>query len=359
MTDPARAVLDVVVIGGGQAGLAMARQLQVQGLSFVVLDAGTRAGDTWRSRWDSLTLFTTGRHSGLPGVPFPGDPDAFPPKDAVADYLTDYIDRFDLPVRHSSRVNRLSRTDGIFLAETDDGWYHSRAVVIATGPFQKPVIPSAAAGFAADVMQVHSSEYRNPAQLPAGPVVVVGGGNSGFQIAGELAAERVVHLSVGSVARELPARVFGRDAFWWLHRLGIITAPKTSRRGRRLYQRGGDLIIGSRSRTLARAGVRFHSRLVRADANTAHFADGSTAPVAAVVWATGFRRDHSFVDIPGLADNYDDGLSSIDGLYFIGMPWQRARGSALLGFVGEDAIALAPRISDMIRSSRQLAASMQ
>jgi putative flavoprotein involved in K+ transport len=346
-------ILDVVVIGGGQAGLAMARQLQLQGLSFVVLDTAAAAGETWRTRWDSLTLFTPGRHSALPGLPFPGDPDAFPTKDDVADYLADYADCFGLPVRHSSRVTRLTRTDGVFVAETARGCHRSRAVVIATGPFQRPVIPASAAGFAPEVGQVHSSGYRNPAQLPSGPVLVVGGGNSGFQIAAELAAHHTVHLSIGTTAPQLPARVFGRDAFSWLHRLGIITAPTTSRLGRRLRERGGDIIIGSRTRTLARAGVRIHPRLVQADGNTAHFADGSTAAAAAVVWATGFRRDHSFIDIPGIDDSYDDGISSIEGLYFIGMPWQRTRGSALLGFVGDDAIALAPRIRDGVRAARK------
>jgi putative flavoprotein involved in K+ transport len=187
--------LDVIVVGGSQAGLAMAWHLARQQLRFVVLEAGPGFGHTWRSRWDSLRLFTPTQYDALPGMSFPGPPDTYPRKDAVADYLAAYAAAFDLPVRLNARVTRLSRAEDGFEARTEGGVFRARQVVVATGPFQVPFTPPAARGLDGQVTQLHSAAYRNPRDLPPGPVLVVGGGNSGFQIAGELAATRQVDLS--------------------------------------------------------------------------------------------------------------------------------------------------------------------
>ena len=180
-------LLDVAVIGGSQAGLAMAWHLAQERLRFVVLDAGPDIGHTWRSRWDSLTLFTPAQHDALPGMRFPGPPDIYPGKDAVASYLKAYAAAFSLPVRLNARATHLGKTVDGFEIRTPDEVFRARQVVVATGPFQVPFTPPAAQRLDSSVTQLHSAGYRNPQFLPPGPVLVVGGGNSGFQIAEELA----------------------------------------------------------------------------------------------------------------------------------------------------------------------------
>jgi putative flavoprotein involved in K+ transport len=168
-------VLDVVVVGGNQAGLAMAWHLAQRGRRFVVLEAGPEVGHVWRSRWDSLKLFTPAQYDALPGMAFPAPADTYPTKDPVADYLQSYAAAFELPVRLNARVTRLSQTDHGFEVRTADQTYRARQVVVATGPFQVPFIPPMAGKLDPSVTQVHSADYRNPQALPDGPVLVVGG----------------------------------------------------------------------------------------------------------------------------------------------------------------------------------------
>ena len=341
--------LDVAVVGGGQAGLAIGWHLAQQGRRFVVLEAGAELGHVWRDRWDTLKLFTPAQHDALPWMAFPAPADTYPTKDPVADYLRDYARAFELPVRLNARVTELRRLkDGRFELRTTSDIFRARQVVVATGPFQVPFIPGAAKGLDVSVTQVHSAAYRNPRQLPDGPVLVVGGGNSGFQIAEELAASRQVDLSVAERAPMLPQRLAGKDLFWWLGRLGLLRVTVDSRLGRRASRR--EFIIGTNKRRLRKAGVRFRPRLVDAQGRTVRFADGSALDVSTVVWATGYRSDYSWVDIPGVVDNgrvvHQRGVTDIPGLYFLGLSWQHTRGSALLGFVKDDAAYLADRIAE-------------
>jgi putative flavoprotein involved in K+ transport len=199
------------------------------------------------------------------------------------------------------------------------------------------------------VTQVHSADYHNPQALPDGPVLVVGGGNSGFQIAEELAATRQVDLSIATKYPMLPQRLAGRDLFWWLTRLGVMRVTAGSRLGRRVQARG-EFIIGTNRRRLERAGVRFRPRLVDADGRTVRFADHSLLEdVGVVVWATGYRSDYAWIHIPGVAREghvvHRRGVTEVPGLYFLGLSWQHTRGSALLGFVNDDAAYLANRIA--------------
>jgi len=340
--------LDVVVIGGGQAGLAMAWHLTQRGLRFVVLEAAGEMAQSWRSRWDSLRLFTPARYDALPGMAFPAPPDTYPDRDAVAAFLRDYAIAFDLPVRLGMRVTGLNRIDDEFEVHAGEDVFRAQQVVVATGPFQVPFVPAATHGFDPAVTQLHSADYRNPQSLPAGPVLVVGAGNSGLQIAEELVATRQVDVSVGQKAPMLPQRLLGRDLFWWLTRIGLMRANTATRIGRRLQARG-EFVIGTNRRRLRRAGVRFRRRLVDAQGRTARFADGSTLDVPVVVWATGYRSDYSWISIPGVtADGrvvHRRGVTDIPGLYFLGLSWQYTRGSALLGFVADDAAYLADRIT--------------
>jgi putative flavoprotein involved in K+ transport len=339
---------EVAVIGAGQAGLTMGYLLAQQGRRFVLLEAADSVGAAWRTRWDSLTLFTPRRYDSLPGLEFPGNPDGYPNRDEMAAYLENYAEAFDLPVRLGSAVRSVRVENGGFMLDLDDGAIEADQVVVATGPFQVPRTPAFATDLDPNVFQTHSVGYRNPAQLPDGPALVVGGGNTGFQIAQELSATRDTHLSVGSRQTPLPQRLAGRDLFWWLGRLGILEKSVETKLGRRLSTR--DVLIGSSSRGARRAGVTMHGRAIGATGRTIAFEDGTALDVAAVIWATGYRFDHSWIDLP-IADAdgklvHRRGVTDVPGLFFLGLPWQHTRGSALVGWVKDDARFIAEQIAE-------------
>ncbi len=292
-------------------------------------------------------------------MPFPAPHGSYhPTKDDVADYLQAYARRFRLPVRLNSTVMRLHNdAEGSFAATTPDGTVRARQVVVATGPFQTPHVPALADRLDRAVPQLHSAAYRNPTQLPgAGRVLVVGAANSGLQIAAELGGTQPVTVAVGTRPTELPQRIAGRDLFFWLTRSGFFTVPAHTRIARRLRARG-DLVIGTRSRALRRRGIDFRPRLTDMDGRTARFADGSTVDVDAVVWATGYRPDYSWLHVPGVVVDgqvhHTAGITDVPGLYFLGLPWQTSRGSALLGFVGADAATLSDRMATDAALSEQ------
>ena len=351
---PAQNRYDVAVIGAGQAGLTMGYQLAQQGRRFVILEAADSVGPAWRTRWDSLTLFTPRRYDSLPGLEFPGDPDGYPGRDEMIAYLESYAEAHELPVQLGSEVRSVKSENGGFRLDLQDGAaVEADQVVVATGPFQVPRIPALAADLDPTVFQTHSVGYRSPSELPDGPVLVVGGGNTGFQIAEELAGDRETHLSVGSRQMPLPQRIGGRDLFWWLGKLGILEKSIDTKLGRRLSTR--DTLIGSSPRTAKRAGVTMHGRAVGASGRTVVFEDGSTVDVAAVIWATGYRFDHSWIYLP-ITDGdrklvHRRGVTDVPGLYFLGLPWQHTRGSALVGWVKDDAEFIAERIAERASAS--------
>ena len=340
---------DVVVVGGGQAGLAIGHYLARQGRNFTILEAASEPAAAWRNRWDSLKLFTPVRYDSLPGRTFPGDPDSYPGRDDVVDYLTAYARDFELPVELGSRVRSVTATGGRYLVELGDRAYEADQVVVATGPFQVPRIPAIAEGLHRDVVHFHSGEYRTPASVPPGPVLVVGGGNTGFQVAAELADSHEVHLSVGSRQLPLPQRILGRDLFTFLEATGLMATTVDSRIGQRLKDR--DTLIGSRPRTLRRRhGVTLRPRATEASGTTVGFDDGTTMEVSSVIWATGFELDHSWIEVPVFDDAgrvaQRRGVTDAPGLYFLGLPWLHTRGSALLGWVKDDAQYIADRIAE-------------
>jgi putative flavoprotein involved in K+ transport len=217
---PAGPPPDVLVIGGGQAGLAMGYHLRRSGWSFQIADGGAQIGQAWRARWDSLRLFTSGRYASLPGLPFPAAPESCPGKDDVADCLQAYAARFELPVRLNTKVTSLTKGDGGYVAKAGGEALAARQVVVATGAFPVPFTPPIAGGLDPGVHQVHSARYRRPQTIPPGKVLVAGAANSGCQIARELSATRDVELSAGQQIPAIPQRPLGRDIWTWATALG-------------------------------------------------------------------------------------------------------------------------------------------
>ena len=349
--------LDVLVIGAGQAGLALGYTLKESGLRFLLVDRHERIGESWRRRFDSLTLFTPRAYSALPGLPVPGDPEGYPGKDEMADYLDAYATHFDLPVSLGTEIERLERQGEIFLATTTDGRVlAARAVVLASGAFQEPSVPAIARQLAEDVAQLTPESYRNPAQTPTGTVLVVGDGATGRQIARELSATHRVLLSTGRPRRVSPHRVLGRSIFWWMDRLGLLRKSRESRIGRKLMLKdpfpGKDLDLGK----LQRRGIDVAGRLTAVSGRQVTFTGGETAEVDTVIWATGYRDQTAWVAIPGVTNEqgaflHERGISPVPGIFFIGRSWQWTRGSALLTGVGDDARFVTEHLTTLLATS--------
>jgi putative flavoprotein involved in K+ transport len=348
---------EVIVVGAGQAGLAIGYYLKRQGRRFTILEATDAPAAAWRQRWDSLRLFTPARYDSLPGRAFPGDPDSYPGRDDVVEYLTDYARAFQLPVELNSRVRAVRRTDGGYLVTLDARTYEAEQVVIATGPFQTPRGPTIAEHLDPGIVQLHSTAYRRPDQVPPGRVLVVGGGNTGFQIAEELSRSHEVHLSIGSRQTPLPQRIAGRDLFRYLEATGAMRVIVDSPLGKRLRHR--ETLIGSSPRAARRRyGIRLHGRTIDAQGSEVMLSDGGRLAPPAVIWATGFAIDHTFVQVPVFDDAgrlmHRRGVTAAPGLYFLGLTWLYTRGSALLGWVKHDAEFIAGRIATHANNSRRV-----
>jgi putative flavoprotein involved in K+ transport len=342
--------LDVLVIGAGQAGLVMGYHLKDRGLRFEIVDAGWEVGSAWRSRWDSLRLFTPAQYDNMPGMAFPASLDTYPSKDDVADFLQSYAQEFELPVRLKTKVTSLTRSDDHYVAETSVGPLEARQVVVATGPFHIPFVPSISSDFDSSVTQIHSTAYRRPDSIPAGKVLVVGAANTGCQIALELVATRSVDISVGQRLPTIAQRPLGRDVWWWGTGVGLTRITAKSRIGKRLS--GRDQVIGGGLRELRRRGVVVRPRTTAVTGRSVMFADGESSEYDAVIWATGFRLDHSWINIPDVKNanglvTHERGVVASPGLYMLGQTWQHTRTSALLGWVARDAAFLMERISSV------------
>jgi putative flavoprotein involved in K+ transport len=341
--------VEVAVIGAGQAGLAMGWFLKGQGRQFVIFERAGEIAPAWRERWESLTLFTPRRYSALPGLPFPGDPDGYPTRDDVIAYLERYAAAFELPVELSNEVKQLEHRDGgRFRLELAGRTITADQVVVTTGPFQTPYLPNLSEKLDAAVFQTHAVGYRRPGDVPHGTILVVGGGNTGFQIAKELSASHKVVLAIGSRQKPLPQRLLGRDLFWWLTKARILKKTVDSRLGRKLSTR--DTLIGSSPRQMTkRYGVDLKPRLVDVDGSRARFEDGSELDVDAVIWATGYRPDYAWIKLAIFDEDgrlrHRRGVTEVPGLYFVGLTWQYTRGSALIGFIEDDAEFIAEKIA--------------
>lgn len=400
--------IDTLVVGGGQAGVAMSEHLSKCGVPHLVLERG-RIAERWRSqRWDSLVANGPAWHDRFPGMEFPmTGPDGFPSKEEVADYFVAYAKQINAPVRCGVEVRLVQRNIGRpgFRVETSDGVIEANSVIAATGPFQVPVIPSVVPADAG-ILQIHSSAYRNPAQLPKGAVLVVGAGSSGVQIADELQrAGKRVYLSVG--AHDRPPRAYrGRDFCWWLGVLGKwdletpgpgtehVTIAVSGARGgetidfRRLaaqgltlvgmtraYQDGAMTFAPDLAKNIARGDANLMALLDEADAYVARNGldlpeepaarrigpdpdcvtnpilelDLTEAGISSIIWATGFAVDYSWLKVDAFDEQgrprHQRGVSTEPGIYFLGLPWQSRRGSSFIWGVWHDAKHVADRIS--------------
>lgn len=346
-------VLDVLVVGAGQAGLALAYRLQRAGADFLVVEAAEAVGDSWRRRWETLRLFTPLPFAQLPGRSYPPGTEWLPDKDAVADYLADYARHFAFPLLLASPVSRLTRDGDVFRAQLADGrLVRARSVVIATGPYRAPAVPGLAGGLGGQVHQLHSCAYRRPADLPYGDVLVVGAGNTGAQLAVELHQDsRRVTLSASAPPWFLPTRLLGVGLYRWLRATGLLAAPSGGWVDRYL-QRRRDPVVGTELRPLIKGGqVSLRPRAVSAAGDRVTFADGSTLTVRAVLWATGYRPALDWIDIPGILDGrghpaHRRGLSPEPGLAWLGLPWQTRMDSGILCGVDGDARRLLPALLD-------------
>lgn len=335
-----------IVIGGGQAGLAAGYYLAAQGSRYVILDENMRTGDAWRKRWDSLRLFTPCKYNGLPGMNFPGDDFYFPTKDEVADYLEDYVRQFNLLVQHGVKVKKVTRAADGYLVTTEEESLSAQNVIVATGAYQKPHTPSFASELEPTILQFHSSEYRNPGQLPVQNILVVGAGNSGAEIALELARTGkktwLAGRDVGRIPADRLGRLFGGRPYWFfISRVLSVNTPAGRKMKSNVIHHGGPLIHLNRQ-IIADAGIASVLNVSGVQSGKPQLTDGQVLPVEGVVWATGFRPNYEWIHLPifdekGYPQHQRGIVSESPGLYFIGLPFQTALSSTLLGGISRDA----------------------
>jgi len=355
--------IDTIVIGAGQAGLSAGYHLAKRGLPFAILDGDPRIGDHWRERWDSLRLYSPARYDALPGMRFPAPRSHWPTAREMADYLEAYARRFDLPVRSGTRVDRVEPVDDGFVVSTAGGErLAARQVIVATGPFREPNIPAFAAELDPSIRQMHSHDYHNPAQLGAGPVLVIGLSHSGADIAFE--AARAGHRTIlsGKSHGQMPLKVTDskRAMLGWPiveFMFGHVLTMRTpmGRRMRPEIRRGGGPLLRVRLGDLDRAGVERHdAKTVGVRDGRPLLADGTVLDVATVIWATGYRPDYGFVAAPIVGEDgwpiEERGVSpTVPGLYFLGVPFQYAFSSMLVAGAGRDADYVVDRIAERVR----------
>jgi putative flavoprotein involved in K+ transport len=343
-----------IVIGGGQAGLAAGYFLAQRGESFVILDKNAHTGDSWRNRWDSLRLFTPSQFNGLPGKPFPQHDNYLPSKNEVADYLEGYAKQFNLPIKHDIKVEALSRDDLGYHITTNTSGFFARNVIVATGPFQLPHIPSFASELDPAILQLHSSMYSNPQQIPARSVLIVGAGNSGAEIALELVkAGKQVWLAGRDVGR-IPAnsplgKVFNGWPIWWFMSHILTVNTPIGRKVRASGLQHGTPLGRVKRQQIAKAGVELTPSISGIESGKPRIEDGRILPVEGVIWATGFRPDYYWIHLPifsenGLPRHQRGVVQNEPGLYFVGLMFQTALSSSLLGGVGADAAYIVEQI---------------
>lgn len=332
-----------VIIGAGQAGLAAAYYLRKINDDFIILDEENQIGDSWRQRWDSLRLFTPSQYDGLPGFPFPDNRGSLPTKDEMADYLLHYSNKFSLPVQLDTKVIELNKTSDRYEITTSKGKVYANYVIISTGTNPNAYIPAFASDFNKNIVQIHSSKYKNPESLPSSNTLVVGAGTSGVEIAIELSASRPTMLS-GRPTPHIPDFLFryvGKIYWWFIHNILTLGTP-IGRKVKPKILGGGAPLISVSIENVKEAKVEHLPRITGVKNGLPQLEDGRVITVTSIVWATGYRPDFSWIKF-NVSDNSgwpqtNRGVSAkFKGLYFVGMVFQFGLTSGLVGGVGRDA----------------------
>ncbi len=335
-------MLDFIIIGGAQAGLAMAYYLKKNGYDILILDKEDEVGASWLNRWDSLKLFTPSEFNNLPGMEFPAKKGHYPTKNEVADYFKLYAKEFDFSLQLNTLVKSVLKEKNIFRLETNKGSFTAKNIVVATGPFHIPYTPPFYKKIASSVFQVHSNYYKNPSQLKEGAALVVGAGDSGFQILEEVSATgRKTYFSGATDVKALPQEFLGKTLWWWFTKTGFLSFNKDSWIGKKISAKRQPIIGANVKEILSRENVVTVGKTLDAEDDVLITEKKEINDIKNIIWATGYRPNFGWIEGLELTkDGYPKhkrGVSNTKGLYFIGLPWLHTRGSATLGGIKKDA----------------------
>ena len=340
-------MLDYVIIGGAQAGLSMAYHLREMGKEFIVIDGEKEIGASWLNRWDSLKLFTPTEYNHLPGLKSDAPKGYYPNKVEVADYFKLYVEKFKIPVQLNTLVTSVRKTEKGFYVTNSDNEIESKNVIVATGPFHIPYTPPCHTKISESILQMHSNYYKGPHQLQEGDALVVGGGDSGYQILDEISKDisRTVYFSGDTDVKSIPQVILGKTLWWWFTLIGFLSYNKYSWIGKKISSISQPIIGTDVKEILSRKKVITAGRTKDALNEEIIFDEKKVSSIKNIIWATGYRPNFKWIeglelDGGGYPKNYR-GVSNIEGLYFIGLPWMHTRGSATLGGVSKDASYLA------------------
>ncbi|WBL24019.1 flavin-containing monooxygenase [Zunongwangia sp. HRR-M8] len=346
-------MLDFIIIGAAQAGLAMAYYLKQAGYNFIILDKEEEIGASWLNRWDSLKLFTPTEFNHLPGMDFPSEKGHYPSKTEVANYFKLYAEKFDFPIQLNTLVTSVSKEKSTFFITTEKEELKAKNVVIATGPFHIPYTPPFYKKIDKSVFQIHSNFYKNPLQLQEGNALVVGAGDSGFQILDEISStNRKTYFSGATDVKVLPQELLGKTLWWWFSKTGFLSFSKDSWIGKKINNSKQPIIGTDVKEILSRTNVEAVGKTLDAEGEIISTEEKEISDIKNIVWATGYRPNFGWIDGLELTkDGYPKhkrGVSNTKGLYFIGLPWLHTRGSATLGGIKNDAKYLSDFIENQI-----------
>ena len=342
---------DFIVIGAAQAGLSISYYLSKMGKDFLVFDKEDEIGASWLNRWDSLKLFTPSEFNNLPGMDFPAKKGHYPSKTEVAAYFKQYVQKFDIPIQLNTLIDSVSHEGDHFVVRSGDAEYLAENVIIGTGPFHIPYTPPFARKISDEIFQIHSNYYKNPKQLKPGKAMVVGAGDSGFQILDEVSAEqREVLFSGNTDVKVLPQEILGKTLWWWFTKTGFLSFSRNSWLGRKISKSRQPVIGTDVKEILESDNVEAVGKTKNAEGEMVLTEKQKVRDLKNIIWATGYRPNFGWIEGLELTkDGYPKhhrGISSIDGLYFIGLPWLHTRGSATLGGIKKDAEYLANYIEN-------------
>ena len=341
---------DFIVIGGAQSGLAISYYLKKLNKKFLIVDKAPEIGHSWLKRWDSLTLFTPTEYNHLPGMDFPQPDGYYPNKNEVAEYFKTYAKKFDFDVQLNTLITKIKATETGYKAFYDDGFIDAKGVIVATGPFHIPYTPEFAHKIDSHIFQTHSNSYKNKAMLQEGATLVVGDGDSGYQILDEISKTgRKTYFSGDPKVGTLPQEFLGKTLWWWFEKLGLLSANRESWLGKILIKRHQPIIGTDVKGILKRKNVTVVGRTVDAEGQTIITKKQKLSDVTNIIWATGYKPNFEWIEGLDLkADGYPEnyrGISNLRNLYFIGLPWLYTRGSATLGGVKKDAAYISKDIA--------------